>query len=66
MNELSEDGYKIDELFSESQENLLQIPARFKSSTLSEIERISRMQDTSKAQVIRKLVDVGLEEVEYQ
>ncbi|NMI89276.1 hypothetical protein GLU26_02090 [Nanohaloarchaea archaeon] len=63
MNELSEDGYKIDELFSESQENLQQIPSRFKSSTLSEIERISERHGISKARVIRKLVGLGLEEV---
>jgi len=66
MNKLSEDGYKTNELFSESQENLRQIPARFQKSTLREIERISEAHGISKAHVIRKLVGLGLEEVKLQ
>ncbi|MBY6287046.1 hypothetical protein GLT90_00355 [Nanohaloarchaea archaeon H12] len=63
MTNLTQDKYKANELFSESQENLQQIPSRFKSSTLSEIERISERHGISKARVIRKLVGLGLEEV---
>jgi len=63
MTKLTQDKYKTNELFSESQENLQQIPARFQKSTLREIERISEAHGISKARVIRKLVGLGLEEV---
>jgi len=55
--------YKTSHLFGKSEENLSQIPARFKSSTLEDIELIAEANGVSKAEVIRKLVDLGLQEV---
>jgi phage-related protein len=63
MTKLTDDHYKTNDLFGKSEENLQQMPARFKKSTLDEIERISECHGISKARVIRKLVGLGLKEV---
>jgi len=63
MKKLQSDNKKVSELFGESNQNLHQIPSRFKSSTLQEIEEISEAHGVSKAETIRKLVGKGLEEI---
>lgn len=63
MTNLTEHDYKTNELFGKSEENLHQIPSRFKKSTLEDIEAISEVNGVSKAKTIRKLVALGLDEV---
>jgi len=63
MTEIIEKRYREEDVFSKSQEDLRQFPARFEKSTLSRIEQISEGHGISKARVIRELVGIGLEEV---
>lgn len=63
---LRNNKYKSDDLFGKSTQNLRQLPVRFEETTLEEIERISELHGISKARVVRKLVNTGLEQVKQQ
>ena len=44
----------------------LQLPVRFESETLSDIEKLSKRDGTSKAEAVRKLVDLGFTKLQQQ